>query len=176
MSKGDCDEVFGIAKSFYDALPKLPDIAEASRPDVVSIIQGMCDFAVFDLFTLDPIVEQGIVESMLHINRQGTVVASPMLQMMPLPFAEPTTAADNQYVPLLQGTDHIGQLSPMPPSSTINMPTVPHVIKSNQKQQKMTGLSHVTSSAKQHKVKIGSLNNRGNHHYQHGIHWPFGMK
>ena len=48
MSKWDCDEVFGMKKSFYDALPKLPDIAEASCPDVVSIIQGMCDFAVFD--------------------------------------------------------------------------------------------------------------------------------
>ena len=115
-----------MTKSFYDALPNLPDIAEASRPDVVSIIQGMCDFAVFDSLTLDPTVEQGIVESILHINHQGTEDVPPMLQMVPLSFAEPTTAADNQYVPLLQGNDHIGQLSPMPPSSTINMPTVPH--------------------------------------------------
>ena len=105
-----------MTKSFYDALPKLPDIAEASRPDVVSIIQGMCDFAVFDSLTLDPTVEQGIVESILHINHQGTEVVPPMLQMVPLSFAEPTTAADNQYIPLLQGTDLIGQLSPMPPS------------------------------------------------------------
>jgi hypothetical protein len=45
MSKQDCDEVFGMTKSFYDALPKLPDIAEASHPDVFSIFQGICDFA-----------------------------------------------------------------------------------------------------------------------------------
>ena len=109
-------------------------------------------------------VEWGIVESMLHINHQGTEFVPPMLQMVPLSIAKPTTAADNQYIPLQQGTDHIGQLLPMLPSSTINMPTVPHIIQSNQKCQEMTLLSHVTSSAKRHKVKIGSLNNRGNHH------------
>ena len=61
MSKWDCDEVFGMTKSCYDALPKLPDIAEASCPDVVHIIQGMCDYVDFDFLTLDPIIKQGIL-------------------------------------------------------------------------------------------------------------------
>ena len=75
MSKWDCDEVIGMTKSFYDALPKLPDIVEASCPDVVCILLGIYDFAVFDLWTLDPIVKQGIVESILHINHHGTSVS-----------------------------------------------------------------------------------------------------
>ena len=78
--------------------------------------------------------------------------------MGPLSSLAPTTAADNQYIPSLQATDHIGQSSSMSPPSTVDMPIMPHVIQSNRKCWKMTGLLNMTSSAEWHEVKIGSLN------------------
>ena len=101
---------------------------------------------------------------MLHVNHHGTVFVPPTSKMVPLSSALPAFTSDNQYVPSLQATDHIGQSSSMPPPSTIDVLTVHHVIKSNRKCWEMTGILNMTSSAKWHKVKIGSWNDCGNYY------------
>jgi hypothetical protein len=57
LSAHDCNLQFGMTKSFKNAIPNLPKISLQVQDDLNNLIRAITNYAIWDSYTYDPIVE-----------------------------------------------------------------------------------------------------------------------
>jgi len=135
----DCENNFGLSKSFADAiLPTLPVIPQRSHDAVGQMARSIANHAMWDSSTFDPLVQQAV--------DIATCIDVPAIP--PSHNVESSTVHDDATQSTGDGGNEASQL--------------PHTIVTNRKRKRKAIVSHVCGTSTSHKKKPTSMNAIGN--------------